>query len=135
MKTKYLLDNIKNLKIDIEAPCIIFINWDLWSWKTTLSKYIINNLLWVKDQVLSPTYVYYNKYMSKNIPIYHFDLYRLKSYEEFFSIWWEDIFDNNQWIIIVEWPEIISKYYKSDISIDLKKTDNELERIINIKKA
>ncbi|MBT3726615.1 hypothetical protein HOG21_02715 [bacterium] len=30
----------------------------------------------------SPTYTYYNKYND----IYHFDLYRLKSYDEFFSI-------------------------------------------------
>jgi len=133
MKIKYSLKDINDIDIQIKFPCIIFLKWDLWSGKTTLSKYIINNLLWVKENVLSPTYTYYNKYKSKDIDIYHFDLYRLRNYEEFFSIWAEDIFDNNNWVIIVEWPDIISKYYKSDIYIELEKTTKENERIIKIK--
>ncbi|MBT3728584.1 hypothetical protein HOF65_00670 [bacterium] len=41
--------------------------------------------------MISPTYTYYNKYNN----IYHFDLYKLKSYDEFFAIGGEDILDNN----------------------------------------
>jgi len=132
MKNKYLLKNIWNISFEIEYPCVIFLKWDLWSWKTTLSKHIINKILWVDDNVVSPTYTYYNKYKTKKIDIFHFDLYRLKSYEEFFSIWAEDIFDNNSWVIIVEWPDIIEKYYKCDISIKLESTDKNNERIIEI---
>jgi tRNA A37 threonylcarbamoyladenosine biosynthesis protein TsaE len=40
---------------------------------------------------------------------------------------------NKENISIIEWPEIISKYYKPTIEIFLEKTDNENERIINIK--
>jgi len=132
MKNKYLLSDIWNISFKIEYPCVIFLKWDLWSWKTTLSKHIINKILWVDDNVVSPTYTYYNKYKIKDIYIYHFDLYRLKSYEEFFAIWAEDIFDNNLWVIIVEWPDIIEKYYKCDISIDLERTDKNNERTIKI---
>ena len=55
--------------------------------------------MWYNWSITSPTYTYYNKYTLDNfINIYHYDLYRLKDYDEFFAIWWEDILDNNDWI-------------------------------------
>jgi tRNA threonylcarbamoyladenosine biosynthesis protein TsaE len=143
----YKLIDLDKLKIDIKIPSIIFIYGDLWAWKTTISKHIINDLFWYKWDVTSPTYTYYNKYLVNNykckyipnchpefITLYHFDLYRLKNYDEFFAIWWEEVFDNNNWIILVEWPEILEGYYKPDIIIKMKKTDNDDEREIEIVK-
>jgi len=128
MKNKYLLSDINSIKINLSKPKIIFLKWNLWAWKTTISKHILNNLLKIKEDITSPTYTYYNKYQNN----YHFDLYRIKNYDEFFAIWWEDILDNNNWIILIEWPEIIEKYYSSDITINIKKTNNENEREIEI---
>lgn len=133
MKQKYCIDQIKSLKININKPNIIFLRWDLWAGKTTLSKHIINDILWVKESVTSPTYTYYNRYDSQQYgEVYHFDLYRLENYDEFFAIGGEEIFDNNTWIILVEWPDLVSEYYTPDISIFLEKTDNMDERIISI---
>ena len=128
MKKIYSINNLNTLDIKINKPCVIFLKWDLWAWKTTLSKYIINNLLKKIVDITSPTYTYYNKYDD----IFHFDLYRLKNYDEFFAIWGEDILDNNEWVIIVEWPEIIEKHYSPNIEIILWMTDNENEREIEI---
>jgi tRNA A37 threonylcarbamoyladenosine biosynthesis protein TsaE len=33
---------------------------------------------------------------------------------------------------LVEWPDIIEQYYKADIIIEIQKTKNENERLINI---
>ncbi len=134
MKEKYRLEKIKEINIQIEKWYIIYLNWDLAAWKTTLSKYIINDLLEVKDEVLSPTYTYYNKYYSEKYAcdVYHFDLYRLEDYDNFFAIWWEDILDNEDIIALVEWPELIKKYYKPSITINLEKTDIDNEREIEI---
>jgi tRNA threonylcarbamoyladenosine biosynthesis protein TsaE len=119
----YKLEDITSLKIAINKGNIIFLYWDLRAWKTTLSKHIINDILWSKEDVRSPTYTYYNKYWNN---IYHFDLYRLKNYDEFFAIWWEEILDNPDNICIIEWPEILEKYFASDIIIKLWKiSDNE----------
>lgn len=128
MIKKYTIDNISTLNLDIKTPSIIFLNWDLGAGKTTISKYILNNLLWVNQNITSPTYTYYNKYDQN----YHFDLYRLTSYDEFFAIWWEDILDNNSGVILIEWPDLIKKYYKADIIINLKKTQIDNEREIEI---
>jgi len=128
MKIKYSINKINSLDIKINKPSLIFLKWDLWAWKTTISKYIINDLLWKKFSITSPTYTYYNKYDD----IFHFDLYRLNSYDEFFAIWGEDILDNNNWVIIIEWPELIERYYSPDIEIILTKTNNDDERKIEI---
>ncbi len=147
MKYIYNIKDIFNLKIPIKLPSIIFLKWDLWAWKTTISKHILNNLLWIKEEITSPTYTYYNKYTVDSwllatdswqltpdnwLTVYHFDLYRLSNYDEFFAIWWEDILDNNSWIILIEWPELIEKYYKADLEIILKKTKKDDEREIEI---
>lgn len=128
MIQKYFLKYISNLKIEIKKPCLIFLKWDLWAGKTTLAKHILNDILWIEGEVTSPTYTYYNKYLDN----YHFDLYRINNYDEFFAIWWEEILDNNSWVILVEWPEIIEKYYSPDLEIILKKTENSEEREIKI---
>ena len=130
MIQKYFLKYISDLKIEIKKPCLIFLKWDLWAGKTTLAKHILNDILWIEGEVTSPTYTYYNKYLDN----YHVDLYRINNYDEFFAIWWEEILDNNSWVILVEWPEIIEKYYSPDLEIILKKTENSEEREIKIKK-
>ena len=128
MRQKYFLSDIQSLKIAIDKPSLVFLRWDLWAGKTTLAKHILGNLVWVTQEVRSPTYTYVNKYAENA----HFDLYRMKDYDEFFAIGWEDILDNNQGVILVEWPEKIEKYYKPDIDITLRSTENEGEREIEV---
>ena len=138
MRKKYNINDMKKLTFDLTKGDIVFLKWDLWAWKTTISKHILNTILLVKDNITSPTYTYYNKYEWilnwEKIDIYHFDLYRLDNYDEFFAIWAEEILDNNSWIILIEWPENIEKYYKSDLEIKLFKTDVEEDREIEINK-
>lgn len=130
MKKKYFLNNIWELDFLISKPCIIFLKWDLWAGKTTLSKHILWNILWISEEVTSPTYTYYNKYGEN----YHFDLYRIWDYDEFFAIGWEDILDNLKWVALIEWPDKIEKYYQADIEIRLEKTQDPNQREIEILK-
>jgi len=124
----YTRESLKTLELTIPKPSIIFLYWDLWAGKTTLSQVIIQRVLGKNHEIISPTYVYYNKYKD----VYHFDLYRLENYDQFISIGWEEILDNNQWVVVIEWPELIEKYYQADIEIHLNKTEKEQERDIEI---
>ncbi len=126
--TKYTPNTLWELSLDISKPSIIYLYWDLWAGKTTLSQHIINQVLGISWDVHSPTYTYYNRYQD----VYHFDLYRLSNYDEFISIWWEEILDNNEWIILIEWPELIEPYYDADICIRLEKTWTPQERDITV---
>lgn len=129
MVQKYFLNDISNIIFPINRGDIVFLFGDLASWKTTLSKHLISYILQKDTEVSSPTYVYYNKYGEN---IYHFDLYRLKNYDEFFAIGAEEILENPNNICIIEWPEIIQSYFLPSIKIYLKKTENENEREIHI---
>jgi tRNA threonylcarbamoyladenosine biosynthesis protein TsaE len=136
MERKYNINDISTLEFSFKIGDIVFLNWDLGAWKTTISKYILNDILSVKENVTSPTYTYYNKYEWildwKKINIYHFDLYRLNNYDEFFAIWAEEILDDNNWVILIEWPDIIKRYYNPNLIINLFKLENEDERKIEI---
>ena len=124
----YTLEWLKDIELDITKPTLIFLYWDLWAGKTTLSQIILQKILDKKQEITSPTYVYYNKYEDN----YHFDLYRLSSYDEFVSIAGEEILDNNSWVILLEWPEKIEDYYQADIEIHIEKTENPETRNIEI---
>ncbi len=138
MKLKYSLKEIKNISFSLKKWDIIFFYGDLGAWKTTMIKYILNNILSVKGVVSSPTYTYYNKYFwildLEKIDIFHFDLYKLSNYGEFFSIWAEDILDNNNWIILIEWPELIKDHYTPDLSVSLFRTNILEQREIEIRR-
>ncbi len=128
MKQRYSLNELQNINIPIQKPFLIFLYGDLWAGKTTLSSIIIQRLITKADNINSPTYVYYNKYKD----IYHFDLYRLQDYDEFISIWGEEILDNNEGIILVEWPELLEPYYIPDLKITIDKTQKEGFRDIEL---
>ncbi len=74
------------------------------SGKTTLIKQLCA-FLNVKDEVSSPTFSLVNEYLGDEGPIYHFDLYRIRSEHELFDIGYEDYFFSG-YLCLVEWPEM-----------------------------
>lgn len=74
--------------------------------KTTLIKELCR-FLGVRDEVSSPTFSLVNEYASPIGPIYHFDLYRIRSEEELYDIGYEDYFFSG-YLCLVEWPEMAS---------------------------
>lgn len=76
------------------------------SGKTTLIKQLCAEL-GVEDEVTSPTFSLVNEYQGRTEPIYHFDLYRIRSEEELYDIGYEDYFFSG-YLCLVEWPEMAS---------------------------
>ena len=72
--------------------------------KTTLIKALAKKMGSV-DEVSSPTFSIVNTYLTHSEhPIFHFDLYRVRSIEELFELGFETYFEKNGFIFI-EWPE------------------------------
>jgi tRNA threonylcarbamoyladenosine biosynthesis protein TsaE len=64
--------------------------------------------LGVVDDVTSPTFSIVNEYMTaQNVPVYHFDFYRLKKEEEALDLGYEQYFFSSYYCF-VEWPEKIA---------------------------
>jgi len=96
--------------------------------KTTLVREILKNLGWEKP-VKSPTFSIVEEYSLPNKDVYHADLYRLKSLNDF-EMLGLDINYSNPGILFVEWPEIIAKDIDGkivEISIEMEKEQRNLE--------
>lgn len=76
---------------------------DVGAGKTTLIKGIVRGFTGKEIEIGSPTFTYLNIYDDK---VFHFDLYRLNSIEEFVEMGFEEYFDV-EGITCIEWSEKI----------------------------
>jgi tRNA threonylcarbamoyladenosine biosynthesis protein TsaE len=122
-------DELKYHLFSLSPWARIFFSGDLWSWKTTFIRDLLRSHFDEHDIIVrSPTYTYFQKYGKD---IYHFDLYRLSSIEDFFLIWGDDILSNPETICLIEWPEILKWTYFPTLKVALEKI-SETERKITL---
>ena len=97
----------QQLASSLKSGDIVALHGDLGAGKTTLVKGIVGELtLLPKQTVQSPTFTHLHIYESE-LPIYHFDLYRLKGANEFIQLGFLDFLEENG-ICLIEWAERIS---------------------------
>lgn len=90
----------------LSSPCVIALKGDLGAGKTTLIKGIVHGFSGIDPRnVSSPTFTYLNIYAGSP-PIYHFDLYRLRSAKDFLALGFDEYFEQ-EGICLIEWPELI----------------------------
>lgn len=80
--------------------------------------------------VRSPTYTVVNQY-GKDVKIHHFDMYRIESEDDLYSIGYDDYL-NGDGYIIVEWSENIDYAIPSDaiyVSIERLPEGDEMRKI------
>ena len=108
-----------------KSESILFLMWNLWSWKTTFAKWFAE-WLWIDPKkVQSPTYTYVNIYDDK---LLHIDMYRLETFEDLVEKWIMDLINEYEYILI-EWPKWTEKLNLGWIrTLTISKTgDNERE--------
>ena len=67
-----------------------------------------------KNEVSSPTFTIVNEYdLKDDLKLFHFDVYRLKSPDEFLAIGGDEFFSKG--ICIIEWGEQIEEYLPNDV--------------------
>ncbi len=77
--------------------------------------------LGVTEAVNSPTFTIIQEYEGKNLPFYHFDVYRISDVEEMEEIGYEEYFYGNG-VCLIEWAELIDELLPQDrISISIRK--------------
>lgn len=81
--------------------------------KTTFIKGVVSGVTGISsEEVSSPTFVLLNIYEGK-LPVYHFDLYRLKGSDEFFSLGFDEYWETPG-ISCIEWSERIEAHLPKD---------------------
>lgn len=102
---------------------------DLGAGKTAFTRGLVNGFE-IDDEVSSPTFSLVNEYRG-DFPIYHFDMYRIDSWEDLYSIGFFDYLGNG--LIVIEWSENIEGALPEDsIKVTITKGVSADERIIEI---
>lgn len=121
----------KQLAQKCQKKDIIVLTGELGSGKTKFTEGFLSNF-GLENEISSPTFTIVNEYTTKDINIYHFDVYRLEDSSEFYEIGGEEYFDKG--ICIIEWGELIQDALPSQYTHITFEKDNTNEniRILNI---
>ncbi len=109
---------------------LISLSGSLGAGKTCLIKGIAVGLGVAQNDVKSPSYTLVNEYFG-TMPLFHFDLYRLKDSSELYGIGWDEYLMRDG-IVVVEWGEKAEDQLPENrIQIDIEIV-GETERKIKI---
>ncbi|BDS07612.1 tRNA (adenosine(37)-N6)-threonylcarbamoyltransferase complex ATPase subunit type 1 TsaE [Oceaniferula spumae] len=97
-----MIDLGKRLAQEIRRGTVIALLGGLGAGKTHLTKGIAEGL-GCTSEVTSPTFSLAHEYRGGQIPLFHFDFYRMESEGEVLRIGWDEYIDENG-AIVVEWP-------------------------------
>ena len=100
---------------------------DLGAGKTAFTRGLARGLGYA-EPVTSPTYTIVNEYLGGRIPLFHFDMYRLRSSDDLFDIGWEDYLDRGG-VCAVEWSENVDDAMEGAIYVTIHKTGEASRRI------
>ena len=114
---------------------VIFLYGEMGVGKTTFVKYLINgfqknNRLKITE-ITSPTFNLLNEYQIKQIQVNHYDLFRIKSYQEIKDL---NLFENaSSSITLIEWPQKIKDKPKNLIELLFEYEKDHQSRSVQIK--
>ena len=135
MILKNLEETIKfghNFSLELKAKSIILLKGQIGAGKTSLVKGIAKGLK-IKESITSPTFALSHHYYSGKLPLIHMDLYRLEetsSAQELFLEEEEELEQNNG-IMVIEWPEKIISIVEEYWLIEIKYSEGS-NRILKI---
>ncbi|RQV98506.1 MAG: tRNA (adenosine(37)-N6)-threonylcarbamoyltransferase complex ATPase subunit type 1 TsaE [Calditrichaeota bacterium] len=113
----------------IKPGDIIALKGNLAAGKTTFTKGIAAALD-ISEDITSPTYTLVSEYHG-SIPLYHMDMYRIESVEEFEMLGIEHLIFGKG-LSVIEWSERIEEYLpKEHIIIDIQRQDDGT-RVISV---
>ena len=107
-QTESLGKQIGEFLVNFNGLAIFYLDGNLGTGKTTLVREILKAMGW-QGAVKSPTFSILEEYQIANKDVFHFDLYRLDSQNDF-EMLGIDINANSRGIFFIEWPHKISKF-------------------------
>ena len=115
------------LAAQLTPGTIIAYRGDLGAGKTAFTRGLAKGL-GAAEPVTSPTYTIVNEYLSGRIPLFHFDMYRLRSADDLFDIGWDDYLERGG-VCAVEWSENVTEAMENAIWVRIERLSDEERRI------
>lgn len=115
------------LSADFTGTEVVAFTGDLGAGKTCFTKGLALGLGYT-GSVTSPTFALVNEYLGGRHPLYHFDMYRIGSWEDLYSTGFFDYLDKG--VIAAEWSENIAAALPDNtISVNIEKVDENTRKI------
>ena len=111
----------------VRPGTVIAYRGDLGAGKTAFTRGLARGLGYA-DMVTSPTYTIVNEYIGGRLPLFHFDMYRLRSAEDLWDIGWEDYLDRGG-VCCVEWSENVADALENPLTVSIEKLGETSRRI------
>ncbi len=111
----------------LQPGTILAYRGDLGAGKTAFTRGLARGL-GCTELVTSPTYTIVNEYLGGRLPLFHFDMYRLRSSDDLWDIGWEDYLDRGG-ICAVEWSENVEDAMEGAIYVTIEKLGEDTRRI------
>lgn len=100
--------------------------------KTTFTRYLCEALD-CRDDVSSPTFALVHNYRAK-YPIYHFDMYRIHTFDDLYSTGFFDYLDTGA-ILLIEWSENVRDFLPENlIEVSIERL-GDTERKITVERG
>jgi tRNA threonylcarbamoyladenosine biosynthesis protein TsaE len=115
------------LAATLSPGTVIAYRGDLGAGKTAFTRGLARGL-GILDPVTSPTYTIVNEYWGGKLPLFHFDMYRLRSADDLFDIGWDDYLERGG-VCAVEWSENVEEALEDPITVTIEKSSDTERRI------
>ncbi|MBR2489440.1 MAG: tRNA (adenosine(37)-N6)-threonylcarbamoyltransferase complex ATPase subunit type 1 TsaE [Clostridia bacterium] len=118
----------EKLASGLKEGCVIAFRGGLGMGKTCFTRGLAKGLGF-KGEVTSPTFALINEYIGGRLPLYHFDMYRISSWDELYSSGFFDYIEQGG-VIAAEWSENIENALPEDtIYVEIETMDETTRKI------
>jgi tRNA threonylcarbamoyladenosine biosynthesis protein TsaE len=115
----------------LHPPKLVLLRGELGAGKTTLVKGIAEGFEAAREEdVTSPTFTLVHEYRGPAVTIYHIDLYRIDTERELETLGLDDLFSDNN-VLLIEWGEKFPRFERErDVEIAIERLGDTNRRIV-----
>ena len=115
----------------LHGPVVVAFYGGLGMGKTAFTRGLAKGL-GITQAVSSPTFALVHEYRGDSATLYHFDMYRVESWEDLYATGFFDFYETGG-ILAVEWSENIENALpENTVRVTIRRGDTDNQRIITI---
>jgi tRNA threonylcarbamoyladenosine biosynthesis protein TsaE len=120
----------RELAPELAPPKLVLLRGELGAGKTTLVKGIAEGFgAASQEDVTSPTFTLIHEYRGPKVNVFHIDLYRIDTQRELETLGLEDLYGDNN-VLLIEWGEKFPQFVRErDVEIALEGIAEQERRI------